>query len=324
MKTFLIVPALALVLAMSCQNYSAKNEAMSIAPQAAADAKTEDYSAVQSLPDSTAVAGNATTAPPPGGEQQKQLPQQPPKQAQSAPVAPRIDWNKKIIKNASLELEVKDFRNFNGQVNSIAVKYGGYIAEEHLESSEYKSQSRVTLRVPVDMFDAAIVDLGSNAEKILAKNITSKDVTGEVVDTRSRLESKKMARLRYLELMKQTKNMEEVFQVQKEIDNIQAEIEAAAGRVDYLNHSSAYSTIELTYFQILNPDLQRDKERSPSFGDRVFDALGAGFKWVGDLLVVLLTLWPLWVIIGITLYGVKRYVKRQRIKVPVNSGVNNA
>lgn len=321
MKTFLIVPALALVLATSCQNYSSENKAMSIAPQMAKDQQAEDVS-LQLLADSTAVA--AVTDLPPGGEQEKQLPHQPQKQAQPAPAAPRIDWNKKIIKNASLELEVKDFGVFNSQVNTIAVKYGGYLAEEHLESSDYKKQSRITIRVPVEMFDAAVVDLGSNAQKILAKNITSKDVTGEVVDTRSRLESRKMARLRYLELMKQAKNMEEVFLVQKEVDNIQAEIEAAAGRVDYLTHSAAYSTIELTYFQILNPDLQRDKERAPSFGDRVFDALGAGFKWVGDLVVVLLTLWPLWVIVGITLYGVKRYVRRQRIKMPVGAEVPKA
>lgn len=318
MKTFLIVPALALVLAASCQNYSAKNEAMSIAPQMAKDA---DMAPAEALSDTTAYGNTTVTAPPPGGEQDKQLPQQPQKQVQPAAPVPRPDWNKKIIKNASLELQVKDFKGFSSQVNTIAVKYGGYIAEEHLESADYKDQSRITIRVPVDMFDAALVDLGSNAEKILAKNITSKDVTGEVIDTRSRLESRKMARLRYLELMKQAKNMEEVFLVQKEIDNIQADIEAAAGRVDYLNHSSAYSTIELTYFQILNPDLQRDKERSPSFGDKVLDALGAGFKWVGDLVLVLLTLWPLWIIVGVTLYGVRRYVRKQHVKLPANAEI---
>ncbi|MGN6420806.1 MAG: DUF4349 domain-containing protein [Pseudobacter sp.] len=319
MKTFLIVPALALVLAASCQNHSAENSAMSIAPQMAKDEKAEDVS-LQHLADTTAAANATVADAPPGGEQQPS-PQQPQKQAAPASAPPRVDWNKKIIKNASLELEVKDFGVFNNQVNTIAVKYGGYIAEEHLESTDYKKQSRITIRVPVDMFDAAVVDLGSNAQKVLAKNITSKDVTGEVVDTRSRLESGKMARLRYLELLKQAKNMEEVFLVQKEIDNIQADIEAAAGRVNYLNHSAAYSTIELTCFQILNPDLQRDKEREPSFGDRVFDALGAGFKWVGDLVVVLLTLWPLWIIVGATLYGVKRYVRRQRIKMPAGAEV---
>ncbi len=158
------------------------------------------------------------------------------------------------------------------------------------------------------------MSLPAKQKKILIKNITSKDVTGEVVDVRSRLEAKRQARLRYLELMKQAKNMEEVFQVQKEVDEIQEEMEAAAGRVGYLSHAAAYSTIELTYFQILNPDLLNDKEREHSFGNRVLEAFGSGFKWLGDLLVALITLWPLILGVVVLVYVLKRMMKQHRSK----------
>ncbi|WP_127125008.1 DUF4349 domain-containing protein [Pseudoflavitalea rhizosphaerae] len=321
MKTFLTVSAFALVLASSCRNASEKAPAdtvMSIAPQKAEVANLELFDAA-----SDSIAEPARFEEKQSGNQSDQQPGQKQKPA-TAPAASRSDWNKKIIKNASLELEIKNFREFERLVSAITGKYAGYIAEENQESSDYKLQSQVSIRVPVDLFEQAVNEFTGNAEKILTKNITSKDVTGEVVDVRSRLEAKRQARLRYLELMKQAKNMEEVFQVQKEVDEIQEEIEAAAGRMGYLNHSSAYSTIQLVYFQILDPDLVNNNNHEPSFGTRVLDAFGAGFKWLGDVMVALITLWPMLLGVGLVVYAVKKTVKRNRAKPATSKVVEQA
>ncbi|MGO8055700.1 DUF4349 domain-containing protein, partial [Rhizobium leguminosarum] len=97
-------------------------------------------------------------------------------------------------------------------------------------------------KVPVDRFDEAINLLAETDEKILERKIGSEDVTGDVVDTRSRMEAKKQVRERYLDLLKQAKNINEILQVQTEINNIQVDIESAAGRVNYLSHAAALST----------------------------------------------------------------------------------
>ncbi|MEP7256725.1 MAG: DUF4349 domain-containing protein, partial [Ferruginibacter sp.] len=115
--------------------------------------------------------------------------------------------------------------------------------------------------------------------------------TGEVVDTRSRLEAKKQMRIKYLEFLKQSKNMEEVLQVQNEINSIQEEIESAAGRVEYLSHQSAYSTINLTFYQPING--YRPSDGTPSFFTRVTGAFKTGAGWIADLFVGLISIWPL-------------------------------
>lgn len=301
MKTFLTVSAFALVLASSCANNASKETAAIAQHAPLREASITDSAASYAAPGS------------PESPDQEKKEQKPGNNAPAAP--PKIEWNKKIIKNANLEVEVKDFKSFSNQVSAIAGKYGGYIAEENLQSTDFKLQSRAVIRIPVEQFEPAVSDLSGNAEKILSKNITSKDVTGEVVDIRSRLEAKRQARLRYLELMKQAKNMEEVFQVQKEVDEIQEEMEAASGRVGYLNHAAAYSTIELTFFQILNADLVKEKEKEPSFGGRVLDAFGVGFKWLGDLLVVLITLWPMILGAVALFYIVRKIARNNRAKM---------
>lgn len=220
-----------------------------------------------------------------------------PKQPRTSANATNVDWDKKIIKNATLTVEAKNHKSFNDFVHDQVKRTGGYVAEEEQNKSDYKIENIVTIKVPVDQFDNLVKSITSTKdENVVSQKVTSQDVTGEVIDTRSRTEAKRQIRLRYLDLLKQAKNMEDILKVQEEVNNIQEEIEAGAGRVSYLTHAAAYSTIQLTFYEILNAAAERDVK--PGFGQRVLNALSNGMDWVGEMLVVILTLWPLWLLLG--------------------------
>ena len=230
-------------------------------------------------------------------------PQEEPGKAKKNQQSPSVkqDWDKKIIKTANLNVEVKDYNAYNSSLRDKLKQFGGYIAQEQQSQSDYKIENHITIKIPVDQFDDAVNSISSNVKELNEKKITSEDVTTEVVDTRSRLEAKKQVRLRYLDLLKQAKNMEEILSVQSEINGIQEQIESAAGRMEYLQHSSSFSTIHLTYYQVLkegavNPD-------KPSFATRITNAFQFGWNWVGELSIGLVSLWPLlFVILGIIIF----------------------
>lgn len=247
-----------------------------------------------------------TTAPAPAEENEVRK-QQPP----SSTPAANIDWDKKIIKNATLTVEAKDHKTFNDFVHDQVKKTGGYVAEEEQNKSDYKIENIVTIKVPVDQFDNLVKSITTTKDdNMVTQKVTSQDVTGEVIDTRSRTEAKRQIRLRYLDLLKQAKNMEDVLKVQEEINNIQEEIEAGAGRVSYLTHAAAYSTIQLTFYQILNAS---DPEGlNPGFGQRVLNALRDGMDWVGEMLIVILNLWPLWFLLGGVWWGFRKWRARAK------------
>ena len=215
-----------------------------------------------------------------------------PHQPQSTQANP--DWNKKIIKTAIINLEVKNYKAFNDLTRERIKRYGGYIAQEQQNQNDYKIEDVVSIKVPVDQFDNLLGEITSGEEKLIEKKITSEDVTTEVVDTKSRIEAKKQVRLRYLDLLKQAKNMEEVLNVQNEINNIQENIEAASGRIEYLSHAAAYSTINLTYFHILNAKAKNSEEIS--FGDKVWQSFKNGWNWIGDVFVGIISIWPLFLL----------------------------
>jgi Domain of unknown function (DUF4349) len=245
----------------------------------------------------------------PGDEKQEDPKKQSPKPSQSLESKP--DWNKKIIKTATLNVEVKDYTKFNQLVHSSASRFGGYIADELQSETEYKIENTIVMKVPVDQFQSAVDFLTSGDGKINEKKISSEDVTTQFVDTKSRLEAKKQVRLRYLDLLKQAKNMEEILQVQSEINDIQEEIESAAGRINYLSNASAMSTINLTYYQVLDATVQNLGEAS--FWQKTKQAFASGWDGVGEVLVGLFYIWPLILLALLIAWFVKRNFGKKKL-----------
>jgi hypothetical protein len=221
-----------------------------------------------------------------GGQEQKKQP------------SPHIDWDKKIIRTAQLSIEVKDYKTFSNSLNTLVKKFGGYIATEQEVKQDERIENRISIKVPIVEFQELMNAINNSGEKITDRQISSEDVTTEVIDTKSRIEAKKEIRQRYLDFLKQAKSMQDILSIQSEINEVQEEIEMAAGRVEYLNHSAAYSTIELYYYQILKASAINDK---PTFGNKISEAFKGGWEVLKDLLVVMVTIWPIW-IISITIF----------------------
>lgn len=255
------------------------------------------------------------SVPPPPPKQEPGKPQETKeKQAPSQTPPAKPDWNKKIIKTASLNIEVKEYNSFNKKVLQASTQFGGYIADEQQNETEYKIENVLTLKVPVDQFQNTVDFLTTGDGKINEKKITSEDVTTQYVDTKSRLEAKRAARMRYLDFLKQAKNMEEILQVQSEIDDIQEEIESAAGRINYLSNASAMSTINLTYYQILNATA-KDAD-NPGFFKEIRTAFVTGWKGIGEVFVGLMYVWPLIALAAFGIWMLKRYnANKKKVQV---------
>ena len=225
--------------------------------------------------------------------------------SQAQPV-PNVDWDKKIIKTATVKLEVKDFKKYDAIIHATTRKFGGYIAQEEQNLTDERSETILSIKVPVQQFEIMMNELAVADVKIIERKIASQDVTGEVIDTKSRLEAKRQVRLKYLDFLKESKNMEDVLKVQAEINELQEEIEAAAGRIDYLSHQAAYSTINLSFYQPVNGFKPVDV--SPSFFTRVSLAFKTGAQWIADIFVALISIWPLLLIIIGSIFIIKAKV----------------
>lgn len=262
----------------------------------AAQVKEEDQVSAKVVADTVAISSNAI----------------PP---QASTHATYEDWNKKIIKTANVSLELKDFNAYNRTIHANIKNYGAYIAEEEQTLNAGRLENKITIKVPVTMFDDLMSTFNQDSTfKVIEKKITSQDVSGQVVETKARLEAKKQVREQYLALLHQAKNMKDIIEIQNQVNTIQEDIEGASGRINYLTTQSAYSTIYLSYYQF-NTDVNTDTPQ-PGFFKDLQNAFSNGGKVIGNIIVCIVTIWPLILIAFVALFLWKKRKMQPAITTP--------
>jgi len=288
MKFILPVALLPVVLAIACNNMAreAKYKSSEATATQAVDKETDGTIRA----DSTAVA-SGNTEDQTGQQADIQKQQNVPTGKAQSQTSANPDWDKKIVKTADLSIEVPHFNAYTARLHQQVRAAGGYIAREEQQESAYKIENTITIKVPVDRFDETVLQLAGDSDKLVSKRITAEDVTMQLVDTKSRLETKREVRERYLELLKQARSMKDILQVQNEINSLQEEMDGAAGRIAYLGHAASYSTINLNFYEVLDPSAKNTEE--PSFLRKLNEAFKEGWHWLSSALVGLVGLWPL-------------------------------
>ena len=158
------------------------------------------------------------------------------------------NWDRMIIRTATLQLKVKDVTASVDTVRSLASTHGGYIAssESHIEG-EY-TVATLTLQVPAAQFDDAMTQLRKIGVKAIGENVSSSDVTEEYTDLQSQLRNLQATEQRIQALMSRAERIEDILTLDRELRQIQSEIERIMGRTNYLSKRAEMSSITVTLY----------------------------------------------------------------------------
>jgi hypothetical protein len=152
-----------------------------------------------------------------------------------------------IIRNASMTVLIKDAAAELKPLGEIAARYGGFVAQSGFSKGVGGSISgSVRLRVEAAHLDEALDAIRQRAIEVRELNISSDDVTGEVVDVEARLRNLRSAEAQLLSIMQQAKKTEDVMSVFGQLTQTRGEIEQGLGRLKVLRESAALSTVNLT------------------------------------------------------------------------------
>ncbi len=212
----------------------------------------------------------------------------------------------KIIKEGYIFIEVKDYPLAVEQARQALKRWKGYILKENEQTTDYQVQDELVMRVPAASFDSLVNDVIKLAWKVTNKSIEAKDVTEEYVDIEARLRSKREVEKRYIDLLKEAKNVDDILKVEEQLRVIREEIEAREGRLKYLQNQSDYSTLNLTITKKLSTRTSID------FFFRIGEALKGGWRGLLGFIIAFVYIWPFVLIIGITLYLIVRRNRKNK------------
>lgn len=163
----------------------------------------------------------------------------------SSASTPAVD--RKVIKNASLNILVTKVEETVLKIQTIAEKYYGLVDSSDVSNSGVDTKyGNVTIRVPNTVFNVVIAEVKGLAVKVNSEKISSSDVTAQYVDMDARLRSKKAVEAQYVELLKQTKTVEEIVAVNNYLNNVREEIERLQSQINYLSEQVSMSTINIS------------------------------------------------------------------------------
>jgi hypothetical protein len=217
---------------------------------------------------------------------------------------------RKIIWNASMDIEAEDAAGLHERLASRAAALGGYEYANEIRHYEGYSVVHATYKVPPESL-RAFMEYAGQEGKIVNSILSSDDVTEGYYDAQIRLDTKRKSLERYYELLAEAESVEAILQLQRIIDGITEEIEALEGRLRMWDVLTDMATVRVTIRQQNDPvTLKREIVWSALTIDDMGYLIQSGFVTVTGaavtvlqwLLIVLLVSSPLWLLVLILLW----------------------
>lgn len=204
------------------------------------------------------------------------------------------------------------------KLNELTSKYKGYV-----DSSDFYMDRRnddkidlrsyqVVIKIPRDTSASFAKDL-TKIGKINNISQSSNDLTKDYKDVNLRLETKKKELDKLNELMEKSKNIEETMAISQRILEVESEIDQINSNLRDLDQRVAYNTFTVFLREVY--DYNDISKNNPHFGERIAEAFGNSIgiflNSIMDLLVIMVSYWPILVILIVIIILIVRFRKKK-------------
>jgi hypothetical protein len=232
--------------------------------------------------------------------------------------------HRKIIWNASMDIEAEDAVVLHGRLSARAAELGGYEYNNDISHHERWSVVRATYKIPPQNLQAFLAYAGEEG-KVINRSLSSDDITESYYDAQLRLESTRKSLEQYYKFMDDAQNLDEVLRLQRVIDGIITDIEAFEGRLRMWDVLTDMATVSILVRQENDPlKIQREINWNALSAEDMgylirsgFVAVSSGFLTVVQwLAVIVLITAPVWIPAALVLWFWRRRIRKRRAAMP--------
>ena len=159
----------------------------------------------------------------------------------SAITGDRID----VIRTGTFSLEVENVDTSLTKLTSVVKSQGGYVSGSYRYTDTSTPYLTVTFRVPAASFDAAVLALRAEGT-VLSEQISTYEVTMQLVDLEARLRNLRASETALLELMSRATTVSDVLAVQTQLTSVRSDIESYDAQRASLADQVAMTTVSVT------------------------------------------------------------------------------
>lgn len=157
--------------------------------------------------------------------------------------ASSYDGERLVVTNSSLSLLVSDVRESGSKIIEKAKSLGGFMVNASYNRPTESPFATITVRVPSEKLDSTLDYYRSIGIKVTNENLIGTDVTEQYVDIAARLETLTKTKSIFDGLLGKTENVDQILKVQRELINIQSQIDSLKGQEKALRENAAYAKL---------------------------------------------------------------------------------
>lgn len=188
-----------------------------------------------------------------------------------------LETDRKLIRDANLSIETKEFdaliENLQNQIGS----FGGYVESMNESGNSYRSSARrnayIYARVPAEKLDEFLSTVDGMGN-VIQKGISTRDVTSSYVDMESRLKVLETEKESLQKIMASAETTTEMLETQARLYDVIEEIEAYEAQKRSYDSQIAYSSVSINIQEVIELTPQPEETRWEELTRRFTQSLG--------------------------------------------------
>jgi hypothetical protein len=167
--------------------------------------------------------------------------------------------NRKLIRNATVELEIVSFDDAVQKITAFANEERGYVATTNSQKqANGKLRGQVIVKVLPENLDRFLQKIRGLGE-LKNQTLGTEDVTKAYFDTDARLKNARVMEERLIEMLKtKTGKVSDLLQVEKELGRVREDIEKMQGELKYWDSQVQFATVTISL-------AEKDMEKPAAF-----------------------------------------------------------
>jgi Domain of unknown function (DUF4349) len=163
----------------------------------------------------------------------------------ASPVAAPAD-ERKLVRNANVELEVRGFEQALESITAMAGDAGGYVATSSSQKQENgKLRGEIVVKVLPENLDDFLGKLRGLGD-LKNQTLTTQDVTKQYFDTDARLRNARVLEERLVSMLeKNAGRVSDLLEVEKELGRVREQIEQMEGEIKFMETQVQFATVTI-------------------------------------------------------------------------------
>lgn len=155
--------------------------------------------------------------------------------------------NRKLIRNATVELEIVSFDDAVQKITTFANEDHGYVATTNSDKqANGKLRGKVVIKVMPENLDRFLQKIRGLGE-LKNQRLGTEDVTKAYFDTDARLKNARVMEQRLIDMLKaKTGKVSDLLQVERELGRVREEIERMQGQLKYWDSQVQFATVTIS------------------------------------------------------------------------------